>query len=354
MRNVEKHSIYADDIRKLSNECQYLILSSVRGTGKSFASKKFVLDNFIENNNEFIYLRRTKEEIKDIDVIDYFADMDIHKLTDGQYDCIDVFRKRIYLCNIVKDKVVRSKKIGYTIDLMHYQDKKSLQYPNVTCVIYEEYCTDKYYLDNEPSKLQDFLSTIFRDRKGFCILIGNKINRFNPYFLDWDLRNAPCQQIGTIDTYTIDETETTIKIWDIKKVEKTSKMFFGNAKKSIDGNEYIVNEHRKLENNISDYTKIYEIIVECQQLAFYARCLLNNYTHKPIWYIEPKTSEIFYDTDRVISDNPCEKLLHTQGFKALSEKENLLFNILKDGDVAFCNNRCGTDFMNALKNLERL
>lgn len=354
MRKTGEHSIYEKDIRALSKDTNYLILSSVRGTGKSYAVKEYVLKNAVNANEEFVYLRRLREEIKDIDVIDYFADMNIHKLTDGEYDCIDVFRKRIYLCNIINDKLERRKKIGYTIDLMHYQNKKSLQYPNVSCILFEEYCTDKYYLDNEPSKLQDFISTVFRDRKGFCILIGNKINRLNPYFLDWDLRNAPNQQVGTIDTYTIDDTKTVIKVYDIEKKEKTSNMFFGNAKRSIDGNEYVVNEHRKLENDVSVYTKIYEMIIECQQLKFYARYLLNPYTQKCIWYIEPKTSEIFNSYDRVVSDKPAENLYNTYGFKALSDGERIVFKQLLERNIAFSNNRCGTDFMNALKVLEKL
>jgi len=354
-KKVRKYSIYSKDIYSLKNDCDYLVLLSNRNTGKSYAVKEFVLKNAYEKNEEFFYLRRMVTEVKDIDVNDYFRDMDISKITKGTYDCINVFRKRIYFAKIEDEKIINKKKIGYVTDLYSMEHKKSLMYPDVTTIVYEEFVTDNYYLTNEPTMLQHFISSVYRDRKGFVILIGNKISRFNPYYLEWNLKNAPTQKTDTIDTYNlkgVNDTNVILKMWNIKPREEQSGMFFGNASKNIDGDTYNILNQNKLDDVIENFNSIYSIVVKVQNIKYLMQFLQHKKdSNRMCWYVVPKTTDI-QKNSRIISDEFSSDLLSTKGFIPLNENEKFLFDFIKRDKICYVNNSIGTEFKQALSFLK--
>lgn len=59
--------------------------------------KELMLQNAIENKERFILLRRWKEDISNLWIEQYFADVDVEKLTNGKYNCITCYRKVLYL-----------------------------------------------------------------------------------------------------------------------------------------------------------------------------------------------------------------------------------------------------------------
>ena len=65
----------------IKDKSQYKIIIGERGNGKSYAIKNAVIDDFLLNGNEFIYLRRMKEDIKPSMVESYFSDLNIDKKT---------------------------------------------------------------------------------------------------------------------------------------------------------------------------------------------------------------------------------------------------------------------------------
>ncbi|MCM1265078.1 MAG: phage DNA encapsidation protein [Candidatus Gastranaerophilales bacterium] len=355
---MSKHSVYSSDIEKLSKECDYLILDSSRGASKSYACKEYVLKRAYKLNEEFAYVRRLKTETKDIDVCDYFNDMNVSKYTQGEFDKVYVYRKRIYFVKLDESgDITLRKKIGIVFALQEYQNKKSLMYPNICTLLFEEYCTDKYYLNNEAYDFLNLCSSIFRNRKGFCVLIGNKMNIFNIYYDAFSLDRALNQKIDTIDTYTFkDENnkDVVIKIWNILKVEESSGMYYGTAAKSIDGNSYVVYEQNKLIDSIDEYNNIYQVVLNVKNVRFLMSFLQSKKDAlRFTWYVEPKTSDIFKNT-RCISDKYSDDLMTTRDFTALTEQEAFLFSFLKKDKIAYANNRCGTDFKNALKMLKNL
>lgn len=346
---MSKHSIYAKDIEKLRKTCDYLILNSSRGTGKSYAVKESVIKRALQKDEEFIYLRRLPSEVKDIDVTDYFADMDIEKLTKNEYDKITVARKRIFLTKTDEnDNIVYRKKIGYSVDLMHAHERKSLQYPHVTTVVFEEYSTDGYYLSNEPDKLMNFLSTVFRDRQGFSILVGNKDNIFNPYSKDWELENMRRQETGTVDTYKRDDV--IIKVWDIKKVEGKTSLAFGQSAKAIDGNEYTVTSHTNIDLSEMDYIVKHNLYVCVDGETFFMRLIKLVDSTSLFWYVN-KSEKQPCDNDRIVSNDFSMSLKTTKNFTGLTKEETYCFSLLDK--IAFDSDRTGTDFNNAVKILKR-
>lgn len=355
-KKVKKYSIYSKDIERLSKECDYLILLSNRNTGKSYSAKEYVLKDSFYNNKEFVYLKRNKQDTKDIDVNDYFPDIDIPKLTKGEYDLINVYRKRIYFAKIEDDKIINKKKIGYVFDLYSMENKKGLMYPNVDTIVYEEFITDLYYLPNEPDRLMNFVSSIFRDRKGLVLLIGNKISRFNPYTQEWNLKNAPNQKTDTIDTYHLqgvkEGTEVTLKIWNIKPREEVSGMFFGNSAKNIDGESYKVENQNKLDGRIEEFDIIYEVVVNIQGIKYLMQFLQHKKEYTRLcWYVTPKTTDI-QKGSRIISDVFSSDILTTRGFIPLTDSEKFLFSFIDKDKICYVNNSIGTEFKQALSFLK--
>lgn len=350
---AKKYPIYSKDVARLSKEADYLILYSNRSTGKSYAVKEYVLKEAFEKGAEFVYLRRKPQEIKDIDTVDYFTDMDVSKLTKGEYQYINVFRRRIYFAVMDDEgKLVNKKKIGYVMDLHSMESKKSLMYPKVETIVFEEYVTEEYYLPHEADYLlPNLVSSIARDRKLFVIMIGNKVSKFNPYVQEWNLSKMMNQETGTIDTYHFADEggkDVTIKAWNIPPREDTSGMHFGNAAKNIDGDTYKTQTQNKLDGDVDEFKVVYTVAVSVHGLTYLMQFLRHkNDPRRMTWYVTPKTTPIKKGT-RTVTDRFTSDVMTTQGFKPLTEGERVLFNYLWDGQVAYVSNLIGTEFKQAL------
>lgn len=344
----DKYGIYSKDIKELLKDCDYLILQSQRKTGKSYAVKEHILNECYKNDCEFFYIRRFKTEVKDIDVADYFANMDISKITKGEYECINVYRKRIYFANAdEKGHLINGKKIGYVKDLATSSQLKSLEYPKVEFIVVEEFTTDELYLSDEPRKLEHLISTVARDRRIKVILIGNLITPFNPYYEAWDL--------SSIDLVPLNETidfhydKVIIRAINISRdMSDTFSMSFGLAKKSIDEFGYEVKEQPKIDVPLEDCSIIYKFFIKVQSVKLECQCL--NYNNRIFIYVKPKTTTLL-ESDRVITDKFSSNPLYTRGFTPLTNKESFIFNLIENEKICFLNNMTGTFFKQALKNL---
>lgn len=143
-----------------------------RGIGKTTTFLIKGLRN-TDNNEEFIYLRRYKPEIKKfvnknslspiIDNVIYQGD------GTGGY-------------NVLLGK----KQLGYLISLSTARSYKSVDFSRVTLIIFDEAFvrqTASYrYLQDEVIQFLEFLSTVIRTRKNVkVVLIGNNEDIFSPY-----------------------------------------------------------------------------------------------------------------------------------------------------------------------------
>ena len=138
--------------RILKCRATFNILLGQRANGKSYQVKQECVKEAFLGMGDLIYLRRWSLETKNDDVTDYFADCPVKDITGGQYDCITVYRSRIYLANNNDGEIKRGKCIGRTAALTAAPHLKSViergKYRNI---LYEEFCTDGGYLPNEPN-----------------------------------------------------------------------------------------------------------------------------------------------------------------------------------------------------------
>ena len=352
MANKRKQYVKSKEMKAHLKDSDILCVLGERSNGKSYCAKNLVLNYCLKNNKEFVYLRRYDLDVKDSLCVGYFGDCPVETMTAGEYSCIDVFRKGIYFSTIDENgKVKHGQKVGYCHALSGAEHYKSLAFPDVDYIIYEEFVSqDGRYLFNEPSKLQQYISTIFRHRKGKVILIGNTISRICPYYNEWNLGVSKMKlgEVSDINFHNDNGDDTRVKVWLTDSLNYNSGMFFGLPAKNITKGAYDVTEQPHLPKRLTQYKKLYNLVVEYNEFKFLCSLLQDKTEGSLLWFIEPKTTEIKAGT-RVISNRFYSNPLVTNSFrKPLSEVEARIFNLFFIGKVCYADNLTGTEFNNII------
>lgn len=157
--------------RIMSYNALFNFILSPRGNGKSYGGKEKVIKNYLKRKEQFVYVRRYKDELKDIDK---FFD-DIREKFDGVE--FEVKGKKAFINNEVA---------GYFVALSTSQKLKSVPFPFVTTILFDEFIVDKghiTYLRNEVEVFLDLFETVARKRDNVrAIFLANNVSRVNPYF----------------------------------------------------------------------------------------------------------------------------------------------------------------------------
>ena len=338
-------------------ELNYLILLGQRSNGKSYAVKERAVKRAYEHGEQFIYLRRYDEDIKDYNTELYFDDLDVKDITGGKYDCVSVYRKRLYFARWEtvpeKDPVLqRGDCIGFVQSLNKSERSKSLSFGKVSTIIYEEFITDGTYLSNEVDRLMNFVSTVLRDRLGTVCLVGNTISRVCPYFSEWQLTHIQKQKKGSVDIYEHEGSAGPVKIgvYLTDALQKTSGMFFGRSAKMINKGEWQTGSFPHLNCSIDDLSIIYTVVYKYDLQCFLLRlCAGYDNALGVVWYVEPKTTDIKEGT-RTVSNREIPGTINTKDFIGLNAQEQQAFKILNDGFVVFSDNLTATEFYQCRQN----
>lgn len=343
-------------IKKLN--CEYNILLGERANGKSYSVKDEVLKNAWQNKEEFIYLRRWREDIRRVSIINYFADMDIKKYTKGNYDSIEVYQGGIYFANEKPDgKKERGQLIGHAIPLTGETHFKSQLFPKVSTVIYEEFITDSGYLRNEPDTLMSLISTIFRRRSGRVFLIGNTMSRVCPYFSAWQLENVPRQKMGTIEIYKfntkrLDENNEPVIIniaVEYCESTSTSSMIFGSTSSMAVGGAWQTENQNTFTEPIEHLKKFYKILFEHDTFKF-CILLVTGKDKIPFLAVYPYTKKVnVKDFNRIISNKLYMTRFYSECLDVITKYDNLFLQLLKQNKIQFSDNLTGTEFYRILK-----
>lgn len=351
-------------IEKLKKvDAQYKILLGGRNIGKSYATKEDVVIDCIKHNTQFTYLRRWDRDIKGVYVVNYFQDLNWKKIsskTGHEFSGVYFWQGKIFLCNFDDDgKAIDKYHIGYAHSLSQNERYKSQVFPMVEFTIFEEFITDQMYLPDEPTLLQEYASTIYRERKSTIYMIGNTISKLCPYFNEWNLGNILTMKVNDISIFenTTEVLSSEGKVDLVVKVAVEmcgaegvfSKMSFGSAANMIVKNEWKQKNVARLDKEVvNEMKEIYHMYVICDNLTF--KMLLCKYKNDLFWYVKPHTTEIKnFNRERVISNVPSTSRYHTNGFVALTERESAAFSLLKLRKIFYCSNECGTDFQQTLK-----
>ena len=164
-----------------------------RGGGKSFGAKEWAIDNFIKKKEQFGYIRRYKDDLKE-PMTQFFEDIK-YKYPEHEFK---VDSKYLYIRIKPADEKTKWTKddiAGYGFTLSTASNKKSIAFPNITTLIFDEFLLDKgnqIYLPDEVGKLLNLYETIARPGtqhpRVVLFMLANALTFTNPYFLYWDLR----------------------------------------------------------------------------------------------------------------------------------------------------------------------
>ena len=333
---------------------QYATILGMRSNGKSSAVKSFCLKEFYKDGSKFVYMRRYSLDMKNWQVKRYFENVDgfdVPSISGIEGATIEAKNGELIVTHKEGKKNIIDDNIGYCVALSDIEHYKSLNFPNVKYIIFEEFVTTESYLQDEVTKLLNFVSTIFRLNEGVVFLVANTISEINPYFREFQFTNISNQKIGTVDLYLNGNTRCTVWLTSpLGSGVNSNKMFFGERGKMIKHGEWDRNDKRKLEHSRKDYASLYTCVLRFHDKLFLLELLENESKH--VWFVSPKTSDIQKGT-RVISDTYIEDDLCTIGFIPLNQNEQRAFNLLRQGKVAYSDNLTGTEFSQALKQLEK-
>lgn len=331
-----------------SKKCQLNLLLGQRSNGKSYAVKERVVKKAFLGLGKHIYLRRWGVEIKQQDVTDYYADVPVKKITDGQYDTIDVYRGRIYLANTNEDgSITRGLCIGRTAALASSGHLKSvIQRGEYSDIIYEEFCTKEGFLPSEPDKLQQFIATVFGvQHTGQVWLIGNTVSRINPYFFTWGLRSIKDLQPGQIDVYNLkqeDGSVVNIAVEFCSSINVPSNMFFGEARKNITTGVWETEQEPQIPEDFGKFKVLYRLLYEHDNFLFLLKIIENKKRERLI--LCAPTEEKPKDPVRTVSNKVSGDPLVTDKLLPLTGGDMLLLDLFKKGKMVFANNLTGADF----------
>lgn len=192
MQEIDR-SIFWDIGKTLTHNVLFNFIVGNRGGGKSYGAKKKAIDNFIKKKEQFGYIRRYKEDLKK-PMEQFFEDIK-WEYPDYQFKVEgDKFFIRLKPAD-EKEKWTEDDIAGYGFVLSTANNKKSISYPKITLLIFDEFLLEKglqHYLPNEPEKLLNLYETVARPGtqhpRVVMFLLANAISITNPYFLYWGLR----------------------------------------------------------------------------------------------------------------------------------------------------------------------
>ena len=350
MKLKTKDYVQVSTLRQIAEKADIILLVGVRSGGKSFAVRQLCIEDAYKNGSKFAYLRRYDIDAKDNNAGQYFTDAPyISALTDDKMQSVNVYHHNIYLAHFDAEKVKTKNDllIGRSFALSTAEHYKSQSFPDYNNIVYEEFITDNAYLPDEPTKLQNFMSTVFRDRPGCKTwLVGNKLSRMCPYFREWGLTKTVKQENGTVEYYTMD-SGTRIAVYMTDTTKHANKLFFGNASKQITKGEWETKEFPHLDNT-ADFSPFYTAVLMYKGAKFLLQ--FGRYNKGFMWFVQPKTSEVQPHT-RIINPIPSADPLSTTNFRGLTEQECYIFNLLRNGEVCFSDNLTGTEFYQCYNNL---
>ena len=167
--------IYYDITKTLSHNCLFNFIVGNRGSGKTYGFKEWAIKSYLRTRKQFFYVRRYKDELSDIEK--YFDDIK-EKFPEHDFDV----KKGCFF--------IDSEVAGYYRPLSTAKIKKSVAFPLVDKICFDEFILDKgvyHYLPDEVTNFLDLYMTIARMRDVRMFFLSNAITITNPYFIYFDI-----------------------------------------------------------------------------------------------------------------------------------------------------------------------
>lgn len=190
-------SMYYNIKNTLSRHRLFNFVIGPRGAGKTYAAKKEAMERWLKDGQQFIYLRRYATEMPESQMRNFFDDVGT-EFPDHEWSA----HRGLFRC----DKTI----IGWYFPLSKAQMLKSIPFPNVTLIVFDEFIINTgmyHYLQNEVTNFLEAYSTISRDRDVTAFFLSNSVTFTNPYFVYFDLTLEPGQRIKLKEDISLEYVE---------------------------------------------------------------------------------------------------------------------------------------------------
>lgn len=199
------------NIRKILTDypdAHYYVVVGERSNGKTYSALEYAIEQYCKTGAQFAYLRRWGEDIRRKNLMELFAahidNLVVTKLTQGEWNTIVYSGSKFRFGRTTEDGKLETAEdpIGYAFDLNSMEHYKSISFPRIETIIFDEFLSRNGYLPNEFILFTNTLSTIIRQRNNVKIMmLGNTVNKSCPYFGEMGLTHIKDQKQGTIDVY---------------------------------------------------------------------------------------------------------------------------------------------------------
>lgn len=299
----------------LTYNADYNIIYGERSNGKTTAVLLHGLERYVRSayTDQLAIVRRWDEDFKGSKASQLFSAIVnlgyVSKLTSGMFNNVVYRAGKWYLCTFDENAKlvdIATEPFAFAFSLTSEEHYKSISFPHIKTVLFDEFITRSYYLPDEFIKFQNLLSTIIRLNDDVRIFMcGNTVNQFCPYFEEMGLNKIKYQKIGTIDIYQYGENKLTVAVEysDFNGSKKASNKYFAfdNPKLNMikDGSwEIDIYPHLPVKYYPTEiiyhyFICFFDTILQCE--IIFSRELQTSFT-----YIHRKTTDIRPDDTSLI------------------------------------------------------
>lgn len=364
MSKKQENRYYSlDRIKK--KKAVYNVIFGERSNGKTYATLKEGLENYVKTGGQIAYVRRWKEDVTGKRASGIWNSIiqngEVERLTKGEFKGIHYYAGKFYLCNYEKGKVVYSEQdiIGYTFALSDNEHNKSVSYPRVERIIFDEFLTKHLYLQDEFVLFMNTVSTIVRQRTNVIIyMLGNTVNKYCPYFQEMGLNHVLKMEQGTIDVYKYGDSKLSVAVeyCASTQAKKANNFYFAfdNPKlEMITGGAWELNiyPHCPVKFKPKDIQFIYFILFNDNVY----QCEIVSKDNITFTYIHIKTTELQNDNkDLIYTLEYVPKMNYNRNiYKPINKLQEKVLWYFQTDRVYYQNNEIGDAINNYLKICKR-
>jgi len=338
----------------------YYVIYGERSNGKTYSALNYALTNYFKDGQQFAYLRRFGEDIRKKQLSNLFSahvqnDV-IKKLSGGEWEGVSYEGNKFYLNRLdpETEKTVKSEDpIGFAFDINSMEHFKSISFPNITTVVFDEFLSRQGYLPNEFLLFTNSLSTIIRLRTNVKIfMLGNTVNRYCPYFAEMGLTHVKEQKQGTVDVYKYANTnlEVVVEYCASSAGSKESDVYFAfdNPQlQMITTGAWEIPMYPHLDTKYKPKDIMAQFFVDFDHELLHGEVVCNDIG--PFLFLHRKTSEIKKDDDIVYCQMPSTSPYKRIGINNYKDKlSKFIRTAMVEHKVFYSENEVGEIWRNYL------
>lgn len=358
---MKKFDFY--DVRRLMRDypdAYYYVVFGERSNGKTYSALEYALERYKKNGEQFAYVRRWGEDIRPKNLVDLFSghteNGSIAKIFEGEWTRIHYGSAKFYLERVTEEGDIEraDDNCGFAFDLNSMEHYKSISFPRITTVIFDEFMSRNGYLPNEWILFTNSLSTIIRLRNNVkIIMLGNTVNKYCPYFSEMGLTHIKEQKPGTVDIYHYGESGLSVAVEytgsSAKRGGKLSDVYFSfdNPElKMITGGEWEIAVYPHLPVKYRPKDVVCNFFIEFEEELLHGEVIAID--TGAFIFIHPKTTPIKEETqDIVYTTKASEKWNYRMCLTKHRDKLSIfIIQCLRENRIFYQSNEVGEIFRN--------